>query len=412
MIGIPLLTCLVIGSIQDPLSGIESLETKHYTLVLAMDTARRDDTARLVETAWTAYAKELDAKPKSKAGERSRIYFYRTQEDWQAGMQHQQEFPLPGATFVHHSPERDALYLHDELNRYHARKMLLYGLFLQFHYRIKTKNEYLGKEWFITGMADALSTHRWDGETLELGARLSLDCDNRAKLATTRGILEKLQDGELTPQDLSDWDMRWALSAFLMYGEEGSYRKSFQKRALGGSGSMLLGHDFLAGIGDVKRISGQLDAWVREQAVCLSPVVGTWREEGRGVTGEPGDDQGLAIALCDPASQSIQVDLDVHSLTEAGLILDWRDGDHFTMALVGDDVLRLWEHQGQSVQEVQVTELSSSGRGTHTLRARIEGDEVALFAGKRELARFPSSARRLGVVARVGQGVFRDISFR
>ncbi len=120
-------------------------------------------------------------------------------------MEREQLFPLPGEDFMHYSRERNTLHVFDGPNAYHHRKMFLYGRFIQFHSKLKTKNQYLGKEWFITGMGDALSTHRWDGERLELAASLLLDSDNRASRAIQSGLLEKLASRDLSIDDMDDW---------------------------------------------------------------------------------------------------------------------------------------------------------------------------------------------------------------
>ncbi len=408
-LGLPLVVGLVLVSPQDPLEDIPALETKHYQLIFDMPQKRRDDWARLAECAWTAYAKELGQKPKSKPGKRPIVRFYRDRHEWLRGMERDQEFPLPGFNYVFYSRKQDTLYLHDEANTYHGRKMFLYGLFLQFHVKLKSKNQYLGQEWFITGMADALSTHRWDGEQLELGARMPLMENNRASLGIARGLLQRLADGELSSEDLSDWDVRWALSSFLLFGEGGKYRKLFHKSALGKSGSMLLGRDFMSGIGDVKAIVEQMGAWVRGRALALEPVWGTWDDEGLWLTGRPLSRDSSAVALGGLQCRTISAKITPLYAGEVGLVLDWIDPESYTLAVIRDMSLVIVQVSEDGSVELGWAELPASRAKAVELRAELDAYRVKVFVAGKLLGSWPVEAQRLGLYSREGKGLFAEL---
>lgn len=405
-------TCILVaalaGSLQDPLAHVQRVESRHYDLYLDMPEARRDDTVLLVEAAWKAFGKELDAKPGSKIS-RAKVRFYRSEGMWKSGMEYEQVFALPGHQFVHFDAERNTVYVHGMGGLYHGRKMMLYGLFLQFHRGSKPKNENLGKEWFITGMADALSTHRWRDGKLELGARRLLQHENRARLAIDRDVMAKLQDGKLSPQELSDWDLRWALTAFLLHGGDRGYRKSFQRRALGSNGSMLLGQDVLSCIGKPQEIVAGMDIWIREQARCLTPKLGKWSEEGDRLEGAYAGGRGTAIALADEASSKIEAMVTMRDAGGSGLLLDYSDSNHYTMAVLFDNALRIWKISSQELDEIDGFSMSKSHDREIRLRAEVKGDEVRLYSDKSELGRYPCPSGQLGLVSTEGRGQFRSV---
>ena len=392
---------------QDPLGEVPALETKHYELHLAMDEARRESWAALAEAAWKLYSKELGGKPRSKPGQKLIVRFYADRDDWLAGMEREEEFPLPGVNFVHHAPDRDTLFLHDEADRYHARKMFLYGLFLQFHHGLKSKNQYLGKEWFITGMADARSTHVWTGKQLELGARRLLTTENRSSLAMARGLMGRITDGVLSLEDMSDWDVRWALTAFLLQGDDGAHRKTFMTMALGKQGSMLLGVDFLANIGDVKEITGRMESWVTERSRAFEPVFGSWTQTGSSLQAASSEGEEFAIALSAPGWTTVGAQVSAGVQAAPGLVLDWESGESCTLALITGDVLRVLRLEEGGVEELDSTSIDR--KRPLRLEARVDGEEAVLELDGSELARFPCASQRLGMAVQKGASVFEAV---
>ncbi|MCB9916238.1 MAG: hypothetical protein H6828_14005 [Planctomycetes bacterium] len=393
-------------SAQDPLAEVPVVETKHYELHLSMDAARRADWAVLVETAWKLYAQELGGKPKSRPGEKLVVRFYETRDDWLRGMEREEEFPLPGVNFVHHAPARDTVFLHGEPDLYHARKMLLYGLFLQFHHGLKAKNQYLGGEWFLTGMADALSTHTWDGEHLVLGARRLLTTENRASLALYRNVLQRISDRVLSIEDMSDWDVRWALTAYLLWGDDGRYRDVFQRLALGKKGSMLLGTDFLAGIGDVAEITAGMEAWVVRNAAAFEPQYGLWAQHGSDLDARRVDGETLAIALGSASWTHVAADAPFLEDVEPGLVLDWTSPRDCTLALHAQGSLRVLHLERGKAETLGSFWL---GEGPHRLAATLRDGRAVLAADGDEIGGYDCPSSRVGLVVRNGDARFGQV---
>jgi hypothetical protein len=392
---------------QDPLGDVPVVKTKHYELHLDMDEARREEWTELAEAAWKLYAKELGDKPRSKPGKKLVVRFYSDRDDWLAGMEREEEFPLPGVNFVHHAPDRDTLFLHDEHDRYHARKMYLYGLFLQFHHGLKAKNQYLGKEWFITGMADATSTHVWTGKKLELGARRLLTTENRSSLALARGLMGRISDGVLSLEDMSDWDVRWALTAYLLHGDERAHRETFMTMALGKQGSMLLGVDFLANIGDVKEITARMESWVLERSHAFEPVFGRWTQLGSGLQAASSEGQEFAIALAAPGWTTVGAQVTAGVQAAPGLVLDWESGASCTLALVSGEVLRVLRLEGGDVEELDSASIQR--KKPLRLEARVVGEEAVLALDGGELARYPCHSQRLGLAVQKGASLLQAV---
>lgn len=391
---------------EDPLAQVEALETKHYSLLLAGDAALREDYGALIEAAWNAFQRELKIKPKQKRGEKTTLRLYPDRDDWEAGMTHEQVFALPGVHFVHYEPKLETIYVYGDPQEYHTRKMLLYGLFRQYHLRCKSKNQGLTREWFITGMADALSTHSWNGTDLKLAAQRKLATQNRASLAVAREALAKVADGELSIDDLSDWDVRWALTSFLMYGEGGEFRKTFQKFALGGRGSMLLGHDFLSNLGDPADITARLHVWLRAEARSLQPILGAWDERDGVLFARDAEDEEFAIALADESHVRLQALPGPEREVPRGLVLDWHGPEDCKLALQHEGVLRVVHLTADGLEELEVFDVGATGKGRATLSVRIDGDLAHLSSGEALLGSYPSLGRRIGLVAQAGRASF------
>jgi len=395
---------------EDPLAEAFVRETKHYRILTERE-ALLEDYALLAEAARKGFHKELGLKSKTRRGKPVVVRLYGNRRDWEAGMEHEQVFPLPETYWVHYEPKVETLYVYGELDGYHARKMLLYGLFRQYHLRCKSKNRHLTKEWFITGMADAFSTHDWDGETLVLGARRRLAHEHRASLAVRRGTLPRIADGELSVEDLGDWDVRWALTAFLMYGEDGAYRKDFHKFALGRKGSMLLGHDFLSNLGDPAKINGQLYAWLEEEDQALLAEYGKWSDVAGAITGAATGGREFAIALASPAWTRLEARPDQRNRIARGLILDWKDPKEVKFALRQDSVLRVLHLTGGELRELDVFDLAGGRANRGLLTAELEGDSVHLMQDGRPLGTYEAPNQRLGLAVQKGRASFTDVAW-
>ena len=396
---------------EDPLAGVRPCKTEHYRVLLAGDAERVQDYARLVEAARRGFEQELGRRARFEPGRKITLRLYPDRDAWEQGMTHEQVFALPVADYVHYEPRNETVYAYGDPEQHFTRKMLLYGLFQQYHLRCKPKHQDLTQEWYLTGMADVLSTHTWNGEDLVLGARRLLSHEDRASTAVGREVLSKLAGNELSVETLWDWDLRWALTAFLMYGEDGAYRKGFEKLALGKRGSMLLGRDYLSNLGDPQIITAQLHAWLEAQAGALTPEMGSWRQVGGVLHAAVDPESAFAVALAPPDSKRIEAQHGDRGPSACGLVLDWFGPKDCMLALRHDDILRVLHVQGREVLEIGVFDMAGKRAGRTLLSAELEGEEVHLRLGDERLHTYDSHSRRLGLAVQTLEASFERVAW-
>ena len=391
---------------QDPLASARELETKRYALCMSASEETLADYGRLAEAAWQGFGDALGRRPKLRRGERVRVRLFADEDDWRAGMTHEQVFPPPFFRFAFYAPERETVFVYGAPDAYFTRQKLLEGLFLQFHYRCKAKNQALDQEWYVTGMADHFAVHDWDGETLVLGARRLLSRQNRASAALHRGLDARLVDGELSLEDLADVDVRWGLTAYLLEGEGGAYRKAFQKLALGLTGSMVRGADVLDNLGEPRAIVAAVDAWVRERGHLVTAVHGEWDERRGALIGRPGPRGTLAVALSEPTLERLGAVPAPGPGAACGLVLRWESADDCTLALADELRLRVVTIASGVQREIARFPL---GKRPQALRAEREGANVRLRLGDESLALYAVGEPRLGLAVSGAEGRLAEV---
>jgi len=369
-----------------------------------------EETAALMEAAFDGFARVLGSKPRVERGSKPIVRFFPDKRAWRAGLDLEQEVPPPRVDYVHFSQERRTVYVYGDPQTHWGRKWLLYGLFQEFHWTLKAKNRYLDREWYITGLADALSTHTWDGKNLKLGAHLVLPENNRGHAALQRGALARIEDGDITLEDLGDWDVRWALTGFLVFGKEGRYAEKFERLALGSRGSMTAGVDLLPMMGDPARITAEVVGWIRTQARTLEPSAGDWDEDGPALRGRAGKGE-YAFAVAEPETGTMTCRVSPDGKTRAGLLLDWIDPDHFLIATIAGRTLSVESYDGgDSILEGSFA-VKPDRDGRYELGVEREGRVVRLILGGRRSIELPVESRRLGLVVAGGGAVFDELDW-
>lgn len=387
------------------------LETRHYILHMDGTGPELESEGDLIEAAFEEFSEILGKTPRTKRGDKPIVRLFDTKRAWREGLDLEQEVPPSRVDFVHYSPERKTIYVYGKPGSVWRRKWLLFGLFQDFHRSLKAKNRDLELEWYVTGMADAFSTHRWDGETLELAAHMALPANNRAHAGVQRGALDKIRDGEISIEDLGDWDVRWALTCFLIYGEDGRYWKKFQRLALGSTGSMVVGSDLLPLVGDAKEITAKAAAWLEQQARYLQPFVGDWDEDGGVLRGRAAA-HSYGLAMADEHVREVQAKITPRIDVRVGLVMDWIDRDHFTVALVQDDILFIEEYdKGQVINHGDYfVKLDRSG--SCTIRIERDKTEVVLSVGKKRLMSMTAYGQRMGLSVHGGTAIFEELHWK
>ncbi len=390
-----------------------TLETPHYLLYMegtAMEAERR---GALVEAAWSGYKAFLKGAPKQRAGQKTILRIFPNREAWRASLDLEQEIPPGHALHLHYSPDRRTVYLYEDGTTYLTDKWLLHGTFLDFHRHLKSKNRDLANEWYVSGMADTFSTHSWRNGALELGTRRVLNHNNRALAATERGVLLHIEDGEISKADLCNWEVRWAMTSFMIYGKDGAYLKKFERLALGSRGSMLFGHDFLPTVGEPQQITAEILAWIKDQARVLEVTKdGNWMEDGLGLTGTAAGARRPGLASPAEEANFLEATFGVNHVNEHGLLIDWLDGSHFTIAFLRDDHLILEQRNKSKTAILRELAIDRDPQGRCKMSLERDGHEVILRAAGARPLRLPVKSRKFGLAVGLQESRFEDIYWR
>lgn len=386
-------------------------ETEHYLLELEGSRTEVEDYGALLEAAWEQYRVFLKGKPRFRSRWQPTVKIFATRVAWKKGMEREQQFPPTHIDYVFYSPDRETIFLYRQQLDYFTRKYVLYGAFQQFHRRRKPKNCDLENDWYVTGLADALSTHLWDGAELLLNTQNHLARENRGFQALSRGLSTKIALCDFSEACLKDADLRWALSSFLLRGEEGAYRKRFEKLALGSRGSMVSGRDLPRTLGDQGSLLADLSAWAEADARSLVPVDGRWEEGPRSLAGEELASHRPAIAVTSHGAQLLEVKLRQDS-SVGGVVVDWHGQGNCVVLRYEKDILRAERVAGlvrHNLGEVPVPPTSDPGI---LLRLEREGRGVVVTVNGERQDVFPATGAKFGIFVERGPAVFTELTWR
>ena len=390
-----------------------TLETKHYLLFMEGTPEEIKRRGELVEAAWSGYKKVLGGAPKTRRGKKTILRVFPSRALWRKGMDLEQEVPPKETLYQHYSPDRKTVYVYEGESDYSTNKWLLYGTFLDFHRDLKPKNKALAKEWFVTGMADALSTHSWRDGDLQLGSRLVLARNNRARNSIGYGVLPYIEDGEVSQDDLMKWEVRWAMTAFMLFGADGKYTKKFERMALGSRGSMLLGRDLLPSIGEPKQVTAEMVAWIKDQARILETTGdGVWEEDGWGLRGHARGNWQLSFAIPDENTDYIEAVCGAHNFEQHGFVVDWVAKDDYIRALLRGEYLaveHVYKGRASLLHEAQIRR---GPKGHIKMSMERKGQGVLIRAKGTRPFQIPVKSRKFGLAVGPDEAEFQDIFWR
>jgi hypothetical protein len=414
---IVLLPCLVqveeVASVADELLTIYPddqvvLQTAHYEVQVKGTPEEAEEFGALLENAWKQYKGFLRGSPRKSKGP-VLVKLYETREAWLEGLETEGVILPANTDFVFYSPERKTVFLYRGRDEYWTRKMALYGTFQQFHYRQKAKNQDLAKSWFVHGMADALSTHLWDGEELKLNANHTFEHNNRACAAVGRGVTERIEDGELGLKDLQDPDLRWAMVAYLLRTDGGRERKSFEKLALGSRGSMLLGRDYAQKLGGEKKLAAGLHKWLLASTRVLKATWGDWTETTDALHGTRPDHLLHALAMTDRHAEFLEVRVEPGAESIGGVLLDFSGESTYIVATVDRTLLRIQRFSGKKSKLLGEFLLPWPKDGSYLFRIERADGKVSLNVNGDEPGSFPVLGDRMGLFVVEGAIQYREL---
>lgn len=359
----------------------------------------------VLEQAWTAYVEVLKGEPVQKAPSQFALRLCADRVSWLAALAASGVTPPKELDALYFLPERNTLYLYRQPTRWLTRRLALHGTFQQMHYRAKSKHMDMVNTWFVLGLAEQLSNHRWDGKTLQLAPRLQIsmtDLPGQAALV----LKDSGGVGVFTEANLSKPAMSWALVSFLREGVAGKYRARFDKLALGQTGSKLSGQDFAATLGKTEEIYGEFENWLATVQEPLFAACGDWEDiDGREFVGRS-TEKDYSFALVRAPCSEVEARFRRETDASAGLLIAFKDKQHYTFAAIdargvvikrcnGDEFRILGEYQGVP-----------ANKGVHRMRAVRKDGRVTVFVEDRETASFALEEERLGFAVEKGAACF------
>jgi len=396
--------------------GSTTEKTAHYTVIVAgtNDAAEREaaELAAVLEAAWKQFAEILHAEPALEAPSAFIVDVEADKQGWLDALHARGADQDPKLDTLCYVPERDLVVLYRQPSVWFTRRLVLHGAFQQFHFRAKAKHADLLNTWFVLGLAEQLSQHRWDGRALELGAHPRITVIDLPKQA-----LSVLGPGEIGLKRFAEDGLReparsWALVAFLREAKDRKYSGRFDKLALGQTGSKLTGAEFAASMGKAAQISLELRAWLETVQEPLEAACGDWEDlDGRVLLGRaPSDDFAFAVVKESAAEVSARVELKEGSA--AGLLLAWTDKHHYAFATVSARGLSVQRCDGEILSALGEFQTPPAVNGVHTLSARRLDRRVTVFALEREIASFELAGERLGLAVEHGAARFSDVTWK
>jgi hypothetical protein len=388
------------------------LSTEHYDLRVDGQRETADEMGQLLEQAWTGF----DAFFKQHPPETKRLVvkIYADEKEFLAGARNDGAAVPIQSRPVCWSDATDCVYLYGDTRTYTTRRGLIFGAALQFHALCKTKNRDLPRQWYEAGLAHAFARHKWDGKALEMMARPLVEPIDLPARALKAVVADPSGIPKLIDADRPDPILCWSAVGLCLNGDRGKYRMTFEKLALGVTGSKTSGEDFLRSLGDPKVLAKDLYAWLEREQTPFEAVVGDWADAGsRGIIGSV-ESQKQALCILKEPKDDLDCTLGILPKTsgEAGLVAGyWGPGD-CTLIVVVAPTLRVekW-HEGKMVKldtfpipgdHQKERKLSLMVRGVN---ARIEVDGVEF--PPREVGN-----GRIGLYVTGAQVAFKDVRWK
>ena len=380
-----------------------ALQSEHYDLQVQGTPGQAGELQRVLELTWPVLAGHFQAQPRLSKGERLRVRVYADREAWLAGLGAENTAPPQGLDLLWYRPESATVHLYLQESAYLTRGLLIQGACQQFFERAKAKNVDLTHSWFVRGMGEHLGHHRWDGTRLELGARLHFDSKDFARRAIRAWEPRGWGIADLQEQELAAPEVAWSLVRFLLEGEEGKYRKRFEKLALGSKGSKLTGAEYARALGDARTLSRELAAWLGRTTPTWSVLAGDWEEPEAGrVSAAPLGGQ-WALALAPAGALQVRVELVLSAGQSAGLVIERREDGAVTTALVQEGRIEVLRVAGERKEALLSQELPNLRLERNALVLIAADDTRSLSVDGSEVFRLDAARGEMGLCVARGK---------
>jgi len=305
----------------------EVVETAHYRIEHFGARAEAEEAGRVLEAGWTAFQSHFKTKPKS-GKDKLRVRVLPDSAAFKAALE-ADGVPTPDAGGYYH-PENRTAYLFRQPTEYFSRVLLLHEAAHQFHYLARTRNKNPVAEWYREGIAEFLSWHHWDGETLEAAVLplVSLKDYAAAALAEAKADdfdLEALVEGETAPSRA----FAWTLVRYLATGRDGKPLRGYARFARKMDGGVKPTPLFWRTFGRPPAFEEAFVAWLEEEQQPWVQVFNEWQGLG------PGRLRGFAEGVVSVCRLRGPVELLKATLEVPRERTNWRGGA--LLHYVGDD---------------------------------------------------------------------------
>lgn len=397
-----------------PAEEVQLVETRHYRLHYVGSQANAQEAGRVLEAAWPAFQKHFGRAPRLGPDERLCVRFSATREQWQRGIRADGTHAPRGAG-GYYWPRTRTAHLYRQPTAYFTRTLLLHEAAHQFHYLARTRNRAPRADWYTEGVAEHLSWHRWDGETLELGVvpGVSLKDFPAAALAELRASdfdMKLVIGGQIR----ASRPLAWALYTYFATGADGQPLKGFAtfRRELD-RGRRPAGV-VRAQFGEAGRLHAGLVAWLAKSQSPWSQAFNEWEQTGRRrFRGHAGV---VTACRCKAGAQVIGATLEVPAAGRwrGGLLLHWTDADDYTVAMLdrwgGVQVNRRRGGRWKRLHRSRIRRSRSAA--SHDLVAVREGGGVSFWIDGDEIGAWTLPAGSMGLCVEACDLQFRDVDAR
>ena len=331
-----------------PAIGVASAaehDTEHYHIVTVGERADAEAEmfGRMLEQGYEVYKAHFGVEPRLGRDEKLQVFF----ADTLAGFQ--EEMASKGLPRIdsggYYSPGDKVAYLWRQPQEYDTRCLVLHECAHQFHFLACCNNRNAGCGWYVEGIAEYLSNHLWDGETLVAPVNPWVTPkDNTAK------ALAAFESGQVSLQQLledkaggyAEW---WAFYRYLKLAEDGKVWKRFvrivQQIDRGGWSLQL----FTRTLGPVDKLQEKFIEWLKGDQQPMQQVWCFWQHitETGIVVHSPN------VGLCPLKDAAAQFRCTVQPPAEgnwkAGVLLSFTDVKNFLIAFVDSGANKLRVHR-------------------------------------------------------------------
>ncbi|KAA0213658.1 hypothetical protein EDM80_07750 [bacterium] len=333
---LPLLLLLAFQHLPlaQPAAGkLRSTETEHYLFQSDCEPAVHDEYARVIEAAWQPMKEFFGAEPRLKKGERLKVYFFEKEPDW-AEQIRKDGAAVPSGAGGYYWPTSRSVYLWRQPTVYYSRQLLIHEVIHQFHFLARCNNTGPKDTWYTEGIAEYLSRHMWDGQTLTLGALPLISQENYAEQAL-QIFGEKDYDFKafVFSERQSARPEQWAFVRYLHHAEKGAIKKKWEQIARRLDQGESSRNIFKSVFGDPKALGTKVHEWLKTEQEPFKPVFLEWEGVAPGVLKGWSGVTTLCRTSGDAASLSASLQVPPGDWI-GGLLLHFESTSDYTVALV------------------------------------------------------------------------------